>query len=152
MTAASSSARGDRGAALVEFALVAPLLFLMMFALADFALAELSDTAGANAAREGARVGILYYDGAHTAGARTTTKITDAVTAKLAGNVKGTPDGRRALPRGERHRAAGGGSCSTVSGNPVDVGEDLIEVSVTWTRKGDITGLIPNSDPHGQGA
>ena len=61
-------ARGDRGAALVEFALLAPLLFLMMFALADFALAELSDTAGANAAREGARVGILYYDGAHAGG------------------------------------------------------------------------------------
>ena len=128
----------------MEFALLAPLLFLMMFALADFALAELSDTAGANAAREGARVGILYYDGAHAAGPNKT-KITDAVTAKLAGNVKGTPTVVvRCLEEGGTARP-GGGSCSTVSGNPVDVGEDLIEVSVTWTRKGDITGLIPNS-------
>ena len=76
----------------LEFALVAPILFLFMFVLADFALAELSPTtAGANAAREGARVGILHYDGAHVPGSPNNTEIVDAVTAKLAGNVRGTP-------------------------------------------------------------
>jgi len=126
----------------VEFAFVAPILFVMIFALADFALAELSDAAGANAAREGARVGILYYDGAHTAGSANNTKITDAVRAKLAGTVRGTPTvAVRCLnPNGTAR--AGGGSCSTVAGDVIEVGSDLIEVSVTWTRKGGITGFI----------
>ena len=83
--------RGERGAVVLEFAIVAPILFLFMFVLADFALAELSDSAGSNAAREGARVGILHYDGAHVPGSPNNTEIVDAVTAKLAGNVRGTP-------------------------------------------------------------
>lgn len=133
---------GDRGAALVEFAFVAPILFLMMFVLADFALAELSDAAGANAAREGARVGILYFDGAHTSGSTNNTKIADAVQAKLANNVKGTTTVAVRCLNADGSARPGGGSCSTVSGDAIDVGEDLIEVSVTWTRKGGITGFI----------
>jgi Flp pilus assembly protein TadG len=135
-------ARGERGAALVEFAFVAPALFLMMFGLVDFALAELSDAAGANAAREGARVGVLYYDGAHTSGSANHTKIVDAVRSKLAGTVVGTPTVVVRCLNADGTPRSGGGSCSTVSGDAIEPGSDLIEVTVTWTRKGGITGFI----------
>ena len=47
----------DRGQALVEFAMVLPLMLLMLFALVDFGRAFYSWLLITNAAREGARVG-----------------------------------------------------------------------------------------------
>jgi Flp pilus assembly protein TadG len=49
--------RRDRGAALVEFALVFPLLALLIFGLIDFGYAINRDTMINNAARDGAREG-----------------------------------------------------------------------------------------------
>lgn len=137
--------RADRGAVIVEFALVIPILMLLLLALADFALAELSDAAGSNAAREGARVGILYYDGAAGTTGSTSpnyVKISAAVSDKLAGNVKGAPvvTVRCLNPDGTPRPSSG--SCSTVGTDQVDVGRDLIEVSVRWERKGGFTGFI----------
>jgi Flp pilus assembly protein TadG len=135
---------------IVEFALVIPILMLLLLALADFALAELSDAAGSNAAREGARVGILYYDGAAgTTGSTNANylKISAAVSDKLADNVQGTPavTVRCLNPDGTPRPSSG--SCSTVGTGEVQVGVggDLIEVSVRWQRKGGITGFIGNS-------
>jgi hypothetical protein len=123
---------------------VIPLFMLLVLGLADLALAELSDTAGSNAAREGARVGILNYDNAHTVGSTNYDKITDAVRQKLAGNVKGTPTVvvHCLAPDGTARR--GSGTCSTVGTDIVDAGAggDFIEVSVTWNRKGGITGFV----------
>lgn len=51
--------RSDTGAAAVEFAIIAPLLFLLLFGLIDFGLAINARIVAANAAREGARVGSL---------------------------------------------------------------------------------------------
>jgi Flp pilus assembly protein TadG len=51
--------RGERGAAAVEFAIVAPLLFLLVFAIIDFGFAFHGWDAVQNAAREGARVGAV---------------------------------------------------------------------------------------------
>jgi len=48
--------RGERGAAAVEFAIVAPLLFLLVFAIIDFGFGFHAWDATQNAAREGARV------------------------------------------------------------------------------------------------
>jgi TadE-like protein len=135
-------ARGDRGAVVIEFAFVVPIFFLLVLGLADFALAELSDTAGSNAAREGARVGILYYDGAHTVGSANYDKISAAVAKKLANNVKGAPTVTVRCLNSDGTPRAGGGSCSTVSGDQIEPGKDLIEVSVRWTRKGGFTGFI----------
>jgi hypothetical protein len=134
--------RGDRGSVLVEFAFIVPILFLAILGLADFALAELSDTAGANAAREGGRVGILYFDGAHTVGSANHSKIVAAVEDKLAGNVEGSPTVTVRCLNPDGTARPSGGSCSTVSGDKVQPGKDLIEVQVRWTRKGGITGLI----------
>lgn len=47
--------RDDRGAAAVEFAIVAPLLFLLVFAIIDFGFGFHAWDATQNAAREGAR-------------------------------------------------------------------------------------------------
>lgn len=134
--------RGDRGAVLIESAVVLPILMVLFLALADFALAELSDAAGSNAAREGARAGILHYDGAHVSGSANHTLIAAAVTEKLAGNVKGTPTVAVRCLNSDGSARGGGGSCSTVGGDAIDVGRDLIEVTVTWTRRGGITRFI----------
>ncbi len=51
--------RSDSGAAAVEFAIIAPLLFLLLFGLIDFGLAINARIVASNAAREGARVASL---------------------------------------------------------------------------------------------
>lgn len=143
-------ARGDRGSVVIEFAFVMPILFLLMLGLCDFALAELSDTAGSNAAREGARVGILYFDGA--AGTTGSTnpnflKIADAVTKKLAGTLKGTPTVTVRCLNPDSTPRPSGGSCSTLSAgaDPIVAGKDFIEVTVLWSRRGGFTGFIKST-------
>ena len=56
--------RSEEGAELIEFALVAPLLILLFAAIVDFGNMFRSFEAVTNAAREGARVGVLpaYQD------------------------------------------------------------------------------------------
>jgi Flp pilus assembly protein TadG len=51
--------RPERGAAAVEFAIVAPLLFMLVFGIIDFGFSFHSWNATENAAREGARVGAV---------------------------------------------------------------------------------------------
>jgi Flp pilus assembly protein TadG len=50
---------GERGVAAVEFALVAPILLLLVFGIIDFGLGFHAWDASENAAREGARVGAV---------------------------------------------------------------------------------------------
>jgi hypothetical protein len=52
----------DRGAAAVEFALIAPLLFMLVFAIIDFGFGIHAWDATHNAAREGARFGAVNPD------------------------------------------------------------------------------------------
>jgi Flp pilus assembly protein TadG len=56
--------RGDRGGVLVETALVAPFLFLLLMGLFDFGLFSLRQSQLSSAARDGARAGIITWDGA----------------------------------------------------------------------------------------
>jgi Flp pilus assembly protein TadG len=65
------SGRDERGAAAVEFALVAPLLLLMVLGIAEFGRAYHVQTAVSQAAREGVRVMALKND---PTGARAATK------------------------------------------------------------------------------
>jgi Flp pilus assembly protein TadG len=55
-------ARGERGTSLVEFAMVAPLLVVLLFAIADFGRAFQTWITLTNAAREGARLGATGAD------------------------------------------------------------------------------------------
>lgn len=52
----------ERGAALVEFAIVAPLLFLLLFGVVEFGRAVVTFTGVTTAAREGARYGTTVGD------------------------------------------------------------------------------------------
>jgi Flp pilus assembly protein TadG len=54
--------RSDRGAAAVEFALVLPLLLLMIFGIVEFGRAYNVQISITNAAREGARVMAVHND------------------------------------------------------------------------------------------
>jgi Flp pilus assembly protein TadG len=54
--------RGERGATLVEFAVVAPILFLMLFGVVEFARLVVGFTGVWTAAREGARYAIGVED------------------------------------------------------------------------------------------
>src|SRR5688572_19641791 len=72
-----SCRRNRRGAAAVEFAVVAPVLFLMVFGMIEYGRAVMVQQVMVNAAREGARSGVL--DGA------TATDVEDRVVDYLVG-------------------------------------------------------------------
>jgi Flp pilus assembly protein TadG len=76
------SRRDRRGAALVEFALVVPVFFLMVFGILEFGRAMMVEAALANAARAGARAAAM--DGARVS------DVTDAVNGSLS--CAGLPD------------------------------------------------------------
>jgi Flp pilus assembly protein TadG len=54
-----SRLKSERGGAAVEFALTAPLLFLVLFGIGDFGVAMFKKEVLTNAGREGARYGIV---------------------------------------------------------------------------------------------
>ena len=58
--------RNQRGAAAVEFALVLPVLVLLLVGIIEFSLALYDKAVITNASREGARAGILFRDPALT--------------------------------------------------------------------------------------
>ena len=65
-----------RGAAVVEFAVVAPVFFLLVFGMIEFGRMVMVQQIITNASREGARIGVL--DGATTSGVTST--VTDYLT------------------------------------------------------------------------
>lgn len=71
--------RDNRGAAMVEFAIIAPLLFALIFGIIDFGRVFFLYNNLTNAAREGARLGSVYPE---DAGANVTT-IRDATRARI---------------------------------------------------------------------
>ncbi len=75
-----SGAPRDRGAAAVEFALVVPLLLLLVFGIAEFGRAYHVQTMLSGAAREGVRVMALQND---PAAARATTRSSASPTVAL---------------------------------------------------------------------
>lgn len=52
--------KGQRGAAVVEFAVIAPLLLVLVFGIIEFSILLFDKAMITNASREGARVGIVY--------------------------------------------------------------------------------------------
>ena len=119
--------RGRKGAELIEFALVLPLLLLIIAGIIDFGFLFQSYEAVTNAAREGARVGVLPgYSGADVQ-ARVSSYI----------SASGLPNAATAAMT-TRSVATGGGP-------PVDV----IDVTVTYPHAflvlGPISGLFGGS-------
>jgi Flp pilus assembly protein TadG len=60
------SLKRENGASAVEFAIILPLLVLLIFGIIEFSLALYDKAMITNASREGARVGIVYRDPAVT--------------------------------------------------------------------------------------
>lgn len=67
--------RKRRGAALVEFAIVAPLFFLIVFGIIEFGRAIMVQQVLTNASREGARLAVL--DSTTPTASEVTSKVTD---------------------------------------------------------------------------
>ena len=120
-------ATGERGATVVELALVFPLFAAMILALVHFGLIEASDSSASNGAREGTRVGIFEYLDADVPGSAGRTAIETAASDQLSGLV-GSPE------IAVQCRRPAGTQLSTV---PCDanivLNRDLIEVTVTWS-------------------
>jgi Flp pilus assembly protein TadG len=71
--------RTDDGAAMIEFALVLPILLLLVFGIIEFGFALYNKEVITNASREGARYGIIIGDPRPT-----TTQIQNVVTTYLS--------------------------------------------------------------------
>lgn len=84
--------REDRGASLVEAAFALPIFFLLVLGLVDFGLVGFNDNQAGNAARDGARVGIINYLEADVAGSADRLAIEAAVQKNLPG-VSASDDG-----------------------------------------------------------
>jgi Flp pilus assembly protein TadG len=59
--------KNNKGAAAVEFAIVLPLLILILFGIIEFSVAFFDKAVITNASREGARVGMLFKSGTRNA-------------------------------------------------------------------------------------
>jgi Flp pilus assembly protein TadG len=99
MAQVGSGWRSERGAELIEFAIVAPILIFIIAGIFEFGMMFRALEAITNAAREGARVGVLpgynppdvqtrvddYLDASGLSGTHTTT-VTDQTLTTAAGN------------------------------------------------------------------
>lgn len=114
----------QRGVTVVEAAFVVPLLFLFLLGVMDIGLWEYQNSQASSGARDGARVGILYYASADTTGQANNTKIVNAVKARIGGRIPTVtvtcmgPTTTTAKP------------CDST----INVDSDRIKVDVTWTR------------------
>jgi Flp pilus assembly protein TadG len=78
----------QQGTAIVEFAFVAPLFFLLLFGIIEFSVILFDKATITNASREGARAGIVFRDGNRAMGGggvgAETTEIKSVVTNYLS--------------------------------------------------------------------
>lgn len=127
------SRRAGEGATLLEFAIVAPVLLLLMFTMIDLSLIIIGNTVGGNAAREGARVGIIDYECADNrpgCNPANYDKIVAAVDRLLGGLV------RERKPVEVRCLASPDLTQKDCRRGVVRLDRDLIEVTVRWRHIG----------------
>ena len=84
--------RHDRGAAAVEFALVVPLLLLLVFGILDYGRFFFDSVSLRQGAREGARQAVVMTYGGRLAGSATLCKDLATVGAKIACSAKAASD------------------------------------------------------------
>jgi Flp pilus assembly protein TadG len=91
---------GDRGAALVEFAIIMPVLFLLIFAVIEFGWAFFQELDVRHAAREGGRLAAVDYRSTATSGdtqrdeiiAETCARMDDQAAASVGFHRSGTAE------------------------------------------------------------
>jgi Flp pilus assembly protein TadG len=124
----------DRGAAAVEFALVVPVLVLLIFGSIEFGLYVQARTMIGNGAREGVRLGSLVGSTGITAG-----QVTAQVKA-AALNAFGTLGMTNRDAQVTCTKPDGVSSCDATLGAPASAGS-TIKVTVTATFTG-VTGMV----------
>ncbi len=126
----------ERGATIVEFAIVAPVLFLLVVGLLDFSLIIAGNTVGANAAREGARIGALHYDNADAPSSPNRTLIVDEINKRLGGLVRDDTIVVTIRCVTGSNAALTTTACTSGGAAAIVAGRDLIEISFTWQHIG----------------
>jgi hypothetical protein len=122
---------GERGATMVEFALVSVVAFALIFGMAELGLVVFGNSIGSSAARDGARVGLVNYVDADVAGSPNNQAILAAVKRRLVGLV--TYQSATVVCRPADDLTA----TEACQPGSVDLARnDLIEVAVTWRHKG----------------
>jgi Flp pilus assembly protein TadG len=132
--------RNERGAAIVEMALVAPVLILFLIGSLQVGLVVIGNATASNAAREGARAASIRYECADnhvstrcTANPSTNyTFIKNAVMAKLAGLVQQSSIQVSVVCRA----GSATGSVVTCEKGYVTPDTDVVEVTVRWRHIG----------------
>jgi hypothetical protein len=121
----------ERGGVLVEAALVLPLVFLLVIGAADLGLWIFGTTQASNAARDGARVGIIRYLQADAPLSADAAAIRTAVERRLDRKPSDDPVviAVRCVDPLQTGVVAGG--CSQA--NPIN--RDRVEVTVSWRRR-----------------
>ena len=102
-----------RGASMIEFALVLPLLLLLVFGIVEFSVALYDKAVITNASREGARKGVIFRSPA----------LTDAQIAQVAIDAS-APHlitlGGSALPQATVTKPSGGTACLLYTSDAAD--------------------------------
>jgi Flp pilus assembly protein TadG len=131
MTARGGSRRGERGAVLVEAALVLPALMLFFLGIIDLGLWVFAGTQASGGARDGARAAILSYHQADVATSADAAAIRDAVVRRVGGQPSGTPLTVvvRCVGASDATPLAGGCGAASV------LNRDRVDVTVSWERR-----------------
>lgn len=112
----------------MEAAFALPIFFLMVLGLIDFGIVGLNDNQAGNAARDGARVGIIDYRQADVVGTAAYEAIASAIEANLPGrNIPGDTSLQVSCIQPNGDPVSGG--CASAR---VDI--DRIRVEVSWTQ------------------
>jgi len=121
----------ERGATMVEFALVSVVAFALIFGLAELGLVVLGNSVGSGAARDGARVGLVNYVDADVPGSADNQAVVAAVKQRLVGIVAYQSASVVCRPADDLTATE---PCRPGS---VDLARnDVIEVAVTWRHRG----------------
>ncbi len=125
--------RGERGSAVVEFALVLLPFLAVVFLIMNFAWAIFAQATIQEAVREGVRVGVTATDGSGCSSVTCTVQTT--VMAYSFGLIPKSSD------ISVSYYSPNGGSLAQVSGSGADVGGNIIQVSVTGVTIGTLSPL-----------
>jgi hypothetical protein len=121
----------EDGTAVVEFSLVSVVAFLLLFGMAELGIIIFGNTVGANAARDGARAGIVNYVDADVPGSANNLAIVSAVKRRLSGMIVYQSALVACRPADDLD------ATEPCRPGHVDLGRgDLIEVLVTWEHRG----------------
>jgi hypothetical protein len=134
-------ARSERGAELVEMAMATPILLLITAAIFDFGFMFRAWEVVTNAAREGARVGVLPAYSCDAPGAGVVSDVEERVKAYM--DAAGITDEASYLVEMGTTAIAAGGSTFTACQVKVTLTQDLPSLSVIGQLFGGQFGAVP---------